>query len=75
MLGLCTQIDLDHEVRRASKGKPQPDAEPVRTLLPAEQTTAQPEPDANEPPVDDRKGMIDGDNVFAKLGGMKRSEQ
>ena len=75
MLGLCSQIDLDHEVRRASKGKPQPDAEPVRTLLPAEQTTAQPEPDANEIPVDDRKGTIDADNVFAKLGGMKRSEQ
>jgi hypothetical protein len=75
MLGLCSQIDLDHEVRRASKGKPQPDAEPARTLLPAEQTTAQPEPDANEVPVDDRKGTIDADNVFAKLGGMKRSEQ
>jgi hypothetical protein len=74
MLGLCSQIDLDHEVRRASKGKPQPDAEPARTLLPAEQTT-QPAPDANEVPVDDRKGTIDADNVFAKLGGMKRSEQ
>ena len=75
MLGLCSQIDLHHEVRRASKGKPQPDAEPVRTLLPAEQTTAQPEPDTNEAPVDDRKGTIDAANVFAKLGGMQRSEQ
>ncbi len=62
-------------MRRASKGKPQPNAEPARTLLPAEQTTAQPEPDANEVPVDDRKSAIDADNVFAKLGGMKRSEQ
>ncbi len=74
MLGLCSQIDLDNEVRRASKGKVQPDAEPVRTLLPAEQTTAQPQPDADQP-IDDRKQTIDADNVFAKLGGMKRSEQ
>ncbi|MGE0604088.1 MAG: DUF1013 domain-containing protein [Xanthobacteraceae bacterium] len=75
MLGLCSQIDLDNEVRRASKGRVVEAQEPSRTLLPAEQTTAQPEPDANEMPVDDRKGSIDADNVFAKLGGMKRSER
>lgn len=73
-LGLCSQIDLDNEVRRASKGKPQEAAEPSRTLLPAEQTTAQPEADATEAPQDDRKQSIDAENVFAKLGGMKRSE-
>jgi hypothetical protein len=37
-LGLCSQIDLDFEVMRASKGQPQA-AEPVTTLLPAEVTT------------------------------------
>jgi hypothetical protein len=72
-LGLCSQIDLDNEVRRASKGKPQEAAEPARTLLPAEQTTAQPEAET-ETPQDDRKQSIDAENVFAKLGGMKRSE-
>jgi hypothetical protein len=73
-LGLCTQIDLDNEVRRASKGRPAEAVEPSRTLLPAEQTTAQPEVDPNEIPQDDRKQSIDAENVFAKLGGMKRSE-
>lgn len=73
-LGLCSQIDLDNEVRRASKGRPAEAAEPSRTLLPAEQTTAQPEVDPSEVPVDDRKQSIDAENVFAKLGGMKRSE-
>ena len=72
MLGLCSQIDLDNEVRRASKGRPAEPAEPSRTLLPAEQTTAQPQ-DAVEP-EDGRKQSIDAENVFAKLGGMKRSE-
>ena len=73
-LGLCSQIDLDNEVRRASKGRPAEAVEPSRTLLPAEQTTAQPEVDPNEIPQDDRKQSIDAENVFAKLGGMKRSE-
>jgi hypothetical protein len=73
-LGLCSQIDLDNEVRRASKGRPAEAAEPSRTLLPAEQTTAQPDADAAEAPQDDRRQSIDAENVFAKLGGMKRSE-
>jgi len=73
-LGLCSQIDLDNEVRRASKNRVAEPAEPSRTLLPAEQTTAQPQADADQPPVDDRKQSIDAENVFAKLGGMKRSE-
>src|SRR6202163_3260438 len=44
-LGLCSQIDLDFEVHRASKEKP---AEPEMgaTLLPAEITTARPAPEA-----------------------------
>jgi hypothetical protein len=72
MLGLCSQIDLDNEVRRASKGRAVEATEPSRTLLPAEQTTAQPE--QNEAPVDDRKQNIDANSVFAKLGGLKRSD-
>jgi hypothetical protein len=41
-LGLCSQIDLDFEVQRASKEKPA-EAEQGATLLPAEVTTAQQE--------------------------------
>src|SRR5256884_7578112 len=43
-LGLCSQIDLDLEVHRAAKEKP---AEPDHgvTLLPAEVTTAKPQPE------------------------------
>src|SRR5258708_1188467 len=40
-LGLCSQLDLDFEVQRASKEKPAP-AEPGVTLLPADITTARP---------------------------------
>src|SRR6202048_3050944 len=46
-LGLCTQIDLDFEVQRASKEKPAP-ADSGVTLLPASVTTA---PQASEEPV------------------------
>ena len=42
-LGLCSQIDLDFEVQRASKEKPAP-ADTGVTLLPAAVTTAPAEP-------------------------------
>jgi uncharacterized protein len=76
-LGLCSQIDLDHEVQRAAKEKPAP-AQQHATLLPASETTIQrqqPEPEAEirrEPPK--KEGPIDIESVFAKLGGSKRSE-
>jgi uncharacterized protein len=74
-LGLCSQIDLDHEVQRAAKEKPAP-AQEHATLLPASETTIQkqpePEPEAQrEPP---KNTPIDIESVFAKLGGSKRSE-
>src|SRR5437899_78452 len=46
-LGLCSQIDLDIEVRRAAKEKPI-EAESGVTLLPAEVTTAK-TPEEPEP--------------------------
>jgi len=64
-LGLCSQIDLDIEVRRAAKEKPV-EAEHGVTLLPAEVTTARPpaeaEPAAKKPAED-----LDVQAVFAKL--------
>src|SRR5437016_11058583 len=48
-LGLCTQIDLDFEVQRASKEKPTP-ADSGVTLLPASVTTAPQEPSEPESP-------------------------
>src|SRR5215470_5520457 len=64
-LGLCSQIDLDIEVRRAAKEKPV-EAEQGVTLLPAEVTTARPpaeaEPAAKKPAED-----LDVQAVFAKL--------
>jgi hypothetical protein len=78
-LGLCSQIDLDFEVGRAAKDKPQPQpADSGQTLLPAEVTTALPEPAtaesfaSMEPPR--RSGpqeKIDVDSVFSKLKQLK----
>src|SRR5262249_59501916 len=63
-LGLCSQIDLDLEVSRAAKEKPLPPEQGV-TLLPAEVTTAKPEPEpqAAQKPA----GELDVQAVFAKL--------
>jgi hypothetical protein len=66
-LGLCSQIDLDFEVQRASKDKPAP-AEPGVTLLPASVTTAPPEPAEPETPAAVKaKDDLDTAAVFAKL--------
>ena len=67
-LGLCSQIDLDFEVQRASKEKPAP-AESSVTLLPASVTTAPREEE--EKPVskvqEKAKEDLDVNAVFAKL--------
>jgi hypothetical protein len=67
-LGLCSQIDLDFEVQRASKEKPVP-AESGVTLLPAAVTTAPPLPSAEpETPAQTKaKEDLNVDAVFAKL--------
>jgi hypothetical protein len=64
-LGLCSQIDLDLEVQRASKEKPVA-AEGGTTLLPAQATTAPPEEEHPAPPSK-AKDELDVDAVFAKL--------
>jgi uncharacterized protein len=66
-LGLCSQIDLDFEVQRASKEKPVP-AEPGVTLLPAAVTTAPaPAPVEETPAAAKAKEDLNVDAVFAKL--------
>lgn len=75
-LGLCSQIDLDFEVQRAAKERPQlVQADGGQTLLPAEVSTA-PEPEPgfadNEPPRRKEEEKIDVDSVFAKLKTLKR---
>ncbi|HXF89290.1 MAG TPA: cell cycle transcriptional regulator TrcR [Xanthobacteraceae bacterium] len=64
-LGLCSQIDLDLEVQRASKEKPAP-AESGATLLPAQVTTAPREEEKPVPPAKPKEDL-DVDAVFAKL--------
>ena len=78
-LGLCSQIDLDFEVQRAAKDRPQTDsAESGQTLLPAELTTAPAAPsgptfaDMSKPkPAPEER--IDVDSVFGKLKTLKRA--
>ena len=80
-LGLCSQLDLDMEVNRANKDKPQTAVDPGQTLVSAEITTAPKAPATQEEvfgsaaaprqPVEER---IDVDSVFAKLKGFKTQE-
>ena len=66
-LGLCSQIDLDLEVQRASRG--QPAAVPTGdTLLPASMTESL---DADSQDRDRDEDELDADAVFAKLSSLK----
>ena len=66
-LGLCSQIDLDLEVNRASKGR-EPAAPVGDTLLPAA-LTERLQPEQPKPKTDDDE--LDADAVFAKLSALK----
>lgn len=67
-LGLCSQIDLDLEVERASKGRPLPTAAELgATLESAHDTEKLPYSDREE------EKEIDADAVFAKLKSLKSS--
>ena len=79
-LGLCSQIDLDLEVKRASKGTNSPDeAEQGTMLLTAEEalassggrtgTTDLPAADDGSRP--ERQEDIDADSVFSRLKSLK----
>ncbi len=79
-LGLCSQMDLDFEVQRSAKDRPQVEAQDTgATLMPAEVTTA-PEPEYEPfpdrtPPRPAREDTIDVDSVFAKLKQLRRNDE
>jgi hypothetical protein len=69
-LGLCSQIDLDLEVNRASKGR-EPAQPTGDTLLPAALTERlQPE----QPAQKSEDAELDADAVFAKLSALKGTQ-
>ena len=83
-LGLCSQLDLDLEVARANKDRPQAAVDHGATLLSAEITTG-PRPEASfskedvfgsKPvaPAKNEDDDIDVDSVFAKLKDLKVKE-
>jgi uncharacterized protein len=65
-LGLCSQIDLDFEVNRASKDKPEAPVDTGPTLLKAEDTTGE---------KADKDGDLDVSAVFAKLKQLKAADE
>ncbi|RYH01312.1 MAG: DUF1013 domain-containing protein [Alphaproteobacteria bacterium] len=81
-LGLCSQIDLDLEVKRASKGAAAPDEADQGTMLltaeealsSAERRAAALEEFGNDDGTErrpEREEEIDADSVFAKLKSLK----
>lgn len=79
-LGLCSQIDLDAEVRKSAKRSDRIDtAEAGGTLLPTAETTARPaaeivQPRAEDQPAEESEADEDA-RVFAKLKEMTAPEQ
>jgi hypothetical protein len=80
-LGICSQIDLDFEVNRASKDKVVQPEDRGQTLVPAEITTApKSEPTTHEqvfgttPTKRKEEDKIDVDSVFAQLKTLKIKE-
>ncbi|WP_274626524.1 DUF1013 domain-containing protein [Arvimicrobium flavum] len=69
-LGLCSQIDLDIEVQRASKGR-EPAAPVGETLLPAALTERLTPADERR---DDEEKELDANAVFAKLSALKKAD-
>ncbi len=67
-LGLCSQIDLDLEVERASKGRPLPTAAELGATL---ESTRETEKLPYESHEREEEKEIDADAVFAKLKSLK----
>ncbi|AGB73082.1 MULTISPECIES: DUF1013 domain-containing protein [Rhizobium] len=72
-LGLCSQIDLDMEVEKASKGRPLPTAAELgATLQPAQETEKLGFSYERE---EEKEKEIDADAVFAKLKSLKSTSR
>ncbi len=67
-LGLCSQIDLDLEVERASKGRPLPTAAELGATLESARETEKLPYETHER---EEEKEIDADAVFAKLKSLK----
>lgn len=70
-LGLCSQLDLDLEVQRASKGLPQRDENDpgASILISVDETTAE-EALHDYAREDEKSDELDADKIFAKLKSM-----
>ena len=69
-LGLCSQVELDAEVKKAARARPMEAEGP--TLLPAEVTTAETQESPFEPLPSSREARepsVDAENVFARFTG------
>jgi uncharacterized protein len=75
-LGLCTQLELDFEVRKAAKAAPPPPEVQGARLLSAEETTAirARDQEAQAETKRTEEGAIDADSVFARLKSLNREE-
>lgn len=75
-LGLCTQLDLDMEVAKASKDRPRVEVETGPTLLSAEVSVRDVEvTEAEQPEVAKPAAPLTADSVFAKLKQLKRDDE
>ncbi|RLQ88719.1 DUF1013 domain-containing protein [Notoacmeibacter ruber] len=77
-LGMCSQIDLDFEVSKASKDKPVTETENDTTLLPAAATENLSENTSvfgsrSAPQEEGEEDELDADKVFAKLSSLKNN--
>jgi hypothetical protein len=68
-LGLCSQIDLDLEVEKASKGRPLPTAAELGATLQSATETENLDVDYRSDREEEKE--IDADAVFAKLSSLK----
>jgi hypothetical protein len=74
-LGLCSQVELDLEVQRAAKERPEAIVEHQgATLLPASETTSRHEAEEEEQ-TSRSPAPLDVESVFARLGGSKKGDQ
>lgn len=82
-LGLCSQIDLDAEVRKAARRterdrKDMPDVEKAGTLLPTEETTSERRAEIMQPRHEEEREETEQEQqarVFAKLKEMSGGER